>query len=69
MGCCGGGGIGLGRRGSRDKDVDTDPTTESDVNPESVLKLRLARGEITVEQYRSLLDVLHAPNDTRAVAR
>lgn len=69
MGCCGAGGIGFGRRGWRDKDVDTDPTTESDLNPEGVLKLRLARGEITVEQYRSLLDVLHAPNDARAVAR
>lgn len=68
MGCCGGG-IGFGRRGSPDRDVETNPVTERDVNPENALKLRLARGEITVEEYRSLLEVLLAPGGASISAR
>jgi hypothetical protein len=68
MGCCGGG-LGFGRRGSPNRDPEPDPITERDVNPESALKLRLARGEITVEEYRSLLDVLRAPTGPSVAAR
>lgn len=64
MGCCGGG-TGFGRRGSPRYDAEPDPITERDINPESALKLRLARGEITLEEYRSLLEVLSAPAGAR----
>lgn len=68
MGCCGGG-SGLGRQRALNRDMEPDVAAGGDTNPETALKLRLARGEITVEGYRELLDVLRAPEAGQAASR
>ena len=65
MGCCGGG---FGLRRQTQRDTEPEPAEERDLNPDTVLKLRLARGEITVEQYRNLLEVLRSPDGVSVAA-
>ena len=65
MGRCGGG-LGFGRHGAPNRDPKPEPITERDANPESALKLRLARAEITVDDYQNLLEVLRARRRARA---
>lgn len=68
MGCCGGGGFGrmgggLGRgmlRGGsmRGPGFMQSGASMEELDTEKILRVRLARGEITVEEYRQLRDAL-----------
>lgn len=60
MGCCGGGGLFGGQRtGSRAQQTDAEDL-------QAVLKERLARGEITVDEYERIRAIL-AEEPTQAV--
>lgn len=63
MGCCGGGGGGsfFGRRRSYQDDPGPALATREPgeaPDPVAILKERLARGEITLEDYQRLLEVV-----------
>jgi uncharacterized membrane protein len=55
VGCCGGGHFAHRRMPAPEPERQR-PATPSD--PESILKERLARGEITVEEYRQIREAL-----------
>ena len=65
MGCCGGSGGGAfwPRRGRNESRQAPDPDPRSaggPVDPLAPLKARLAKGEITMEEYQRLVDVVRA---------
>lgn len=65
MGCCGGNGGGAfwPRRGRNESRYapgpDPSPAGEP-ADPLAILKARLAKGEITIEEYQRLVDVVRA---------
>ena len=56
MGCCGGGG-----RHANYREVET----RREEDPLATLKSRLAKGEITVDEYERMLDVLNMKRPSR----
>ena len=63
MGCCGGGFSGFFRQ--RQPQYQPQPVPEKQSSPLDVLKERLARGEITIDEYRKLAEVLSEAAPTR----
>lgn len=58
MGCCGMGSMRMGSHHRHDAaETETERAIERE-DPTDILKLRLARGEITVQEYRDLLATL-----------
>lgn len=54
MGCCGGGHAHMREAG----EVPEQPTSRDSEDPMAILKTRLARGEITIEEYEKTVAVL-----------